>query len=171
MALCQFIYGVIEKYLCFERVVYVRYVSIDHFVITTPLKKRYSRPLVMLWSTWCISVGERCRRFAAEPLHDLMTAQMAARLTLRSFKHKKRKVSNSSYSSVLIISYGDSPFPQLYNILCLRYLYRLLVICCSRLRGNSILITYQFMSISGPVSAYLVYSSIFFKPVPWMRYD
>ena len=49
MALCRFIYGVIKKYLCLERVVHVRYVSIDDLVITTPLKKRYCRPLVMLW--------------------------------------------------------------------------------------------------------------------------
>ena len=49
MALCRFIYGVIKRYLCPERVVHVRYVSIDDLVITTPLKKRYSRPLVMLW--------------------------------------------------------------------------------------------------------------------------
>ena len=48
MALCRFIYGVIKKSLCPERVVHVRYVSIDDVVITTPLKKRYSRPLVML---------------------------------------------------------------------------------------------------------------------------
>ena len=41
--------AVIKKYLCNERVVHVRYVAIDNLVITTPLKKRYSRPLVMLW--------------------------------------------------------------------------------------------------------------------------
>ena len=35
--------------LCNERVVYIQYVAIDDLVITTPLKKRYSRPLVMLW--------------------------------------------------------------------------------------------------------------------------
>ena len=39
MALCRFIYGVIKKYLCFEREVHVHYVSIDDLVITTPLKK------------------------------------------------------------------------------------------------------------------------------------
>ena len=49
MALCRFIYGVIKFYLCNERVVYVHYVAIDDLVITTPLKIRYSRPLVMLW--------------------------------------------------------------------------------------------------------------------------
>ena len=49
MALCRFIYGVIKKYLCNERVVHVHYVAIDDLVITTPLKNRYSRPLVMLW--------------------------------------------------------------------------------------------------------------------------
>ena len=49
MALSRFIYGVIKKYLCLERVVYVRYVSIDDLVITTSLKKRYSCPLVKLW--------------------------------------------------------------------------------------------------------------------------
>ena len=43
------IYGVIKKYLCNERVVHVHYVAIDDLVITTPLKKRYSCPLVMLW--------------------------------------------------------------------------------------------------------------------------
>ena len=47
MALCRSIYGVIKKYLCNERVVH--YVSIDDLVITIPLKKRYSRPLVILW--------------------------------------------------------------------------------------------------------------------------
>ena len=44
-----YLYGVIKKCLCIERLVHVRYVSIDDLVITTPLKKRYSRPLVMLW--------------------------------------------------------------------------------------------------------------------------
>ena len=45
MAQCRFIYGVIKEYLCFERVFHVHYISIDDIVITTPLKKRYSRPL------------------------------------------------------------------------------------------------------------------------------
>ena len=49
MALCRYIYGVTKKYLCNERVVYVHYVSIDDLLITTPLKKWYSHPLVMLW--------------------------------------------------------------------------------------------------------------------------
>ena len=49
MALCRFIYGVIKKYLCFEREVDVHYVSIDDLVITTQMKTRYSSPLVMLW--------------------------------------------------------------------------------------------------------------------------
>ena len=35
--------------MCNERVVHVHYVAIDDLVITTPLKNRYSRPLVMLW--------------------------------------------------------------------------------------------------------------------------
>ena len=54
--------GVVKKCLCSERVVPVHYVAIDDLVITTPLKKRYNRPLV-------ISVRARCRRFTAEPLH------------------------------------------------------------------------------------------------------
>ena len=37
-------YGVIKKYLCYERVV-----QAHNIVITTPLKKRYSRHLGMLW--------------------------------------------------------------------------------------------------------------------------
>ena len=41
--------GVVKKCLCSERVVPVHYVAIDDLVITTPLKKRYNRPLVMLW--------------------------------------------------------------------------------------------------------------------------
>ena len=49
MALYRFIYGVIEKIVCNERMVHVHYVAIDDLVITTPLKIRYSRPLVMLW--------------------------------------------------------------------------------------------------------------------------
>ena len=49
MALCRFIYGAVEKILCNERVVHVHYMAIDDLVITTPVKKRYSRPLVMLW--------------------------------------------------------------------------------------------------------------------------
>ena len=49
MALCRFIYGVIKIFLCIKRVVHVGYVSIDDLVITTPLKQRYIRPLVMLW--------------------------------------------------------------------------------------------------------------------------
>ena len=48
MALCQFIYGLIKKCLCNEGEVHVQYVAIDDLVITTPLKKRYNRPLVML---------------------------------------------------------------------------------------------------------------------------
>ena len=68
MELCRFIYGVIKKYLCYERVVHVRYVSIDDLVITTPLEKRYSA----LWSCCgrpgASRVEERCR-FSAEPLH------------------------------------------------------------------------------------------------------
>ena len=39
-----------RPFLCSERVVHVHYVAIDDLVITTPLKKkRYNRPLVMLW--------------------------------------------------------------------------------------------------------------------------
>ena len=41
--------GVVKKCLCGERVVPVHYVAIDDLVITTPLKKRYNRNLVMLW--------------------------------------------------------------------------------------------------------------------------
>ena len=41
--------GVVKTCLCGERVVPVHYVAIDDLVITTPLKKRYNRPLVMLW--------------------------------------------------------------------------------------------------------------------------
>ena len=36
-------------FLCSKRVVHVHYVAIDDLVITTPLKKRYNRPLVMVW--------------------------------------------------------------------------------------------------------------------------
>ena len=39
---------VINTFLCSKRVVHVHYVAIDDLVITTPLKKRYNRPLVML---------------------------------------------------------------------------------------------------------------------------
>ena len=46
MALCRFIYRVIKKYLCNERVVHVYYVAIDDLVITTPLKK----DIAALWS-------------------------------------------------------------------------------------------------------------------------
>ena len=35
--------------MCKERVVHVHYVAIDDLEITTPLKKQYIRPLVMLW--------------------------------------------------------------------------------------------------------------------------
>ena len=37
--------GVVKKCLCSERFVPVHYVAIDDVVITTPLKKRYNRPL------------------------------------------------------------------------------------------------------------------------------
>ena len=37
--------GVVQKCLCSERVGPVHYVAIDDLVITTPLKKRYNRPL------------------------------------------------------------------------------------------------------------------------------
>ena len=49
MALCRFIYGLIKKCLCNKRNVNVHYVAIDDLLITTPLKKRYNHPLVMLW--------------------------------------------------------------------------------------------------------------------------
>ena len=41
--------GVVKRCLCSERLVRVHYVAIDDLVITTPLKKRYNRPLEMLW--------------------------------------------------------------------------------------------------------------------------
>ena len=41
--------GVVKKCLCSERLVPVHYVAFDDLVITTPLRKRYNRPLVMLW--------------------------------------------------------------------------------------------------------------------------
>ena len=37
--------GVVQKCLCSERVGPVHYVAVDDLVITTPLKKRYNRPL------------------------------------------------------------------------------------------------------------------------------
>ena len=40
--------SIVKEYLCFERVAHGYYVSIDDLGITTPLKKRYSRPLAML---------------------------------------------------------------------------------------------------------------------------
>ena len=46
MALGRFIYGVIKIFLCFKRVVHVRYVSIDDLVMTAPLKK----DIATLWS-------------------------------------------------------------------------------------------------------------------------
>ena len=46
MALCRFIYGVIKKYLCNERVVHVHFVAIDDLVINTPLKN----DIAALWS-------------------------------------------------------------------------------------------------------------------------
>ena len=45
----NFIYGAVEKILCSDRVGHVHYVAIDDLVTTTPLKKRYIRPLVTLW--------------------------------------------------------------------------------------------------------------------------
>ena len=47
MALCRFIYGVIKIFLCNECLVHVHYMAIDDLVITTPLKKRCSRPLAL----------------------------------------------------------------------------------------------------------------------------
>ena len=44
-----YLYGVVKNFLCNEPPVHVHYLAIDDLVITTPLKKRYSRPLVMLW--------------------------------------------------------------------------------------------------------------------------
>ena len=46
MALCRFIYGVIKKDLCRERVVHVHYGSIDDLVITIPLKNN----IAALWA-------------------------------------------------------------------------------------------------------------------------
>ena len=51
MVLCRFIYGVIKKYLCNERVVHVHYVAIDDLVITTPLIHN----IATLWSCSGIS--------------------------------------------------------------------------------------------------------------------
>ena len=63
-----------------------------------------------------------CCPFAAEPLHDWMTAQMAMRLTLRSFKHEKCIVSifeeilghrpvrrHPCFTQKFLIKYGMSP--------------------------------------------------------------
>ena len=58
MALCRFIYAVIEKIVCNERMVHVHYVAIDDLEITTPLKIRYSRPLVMLWTAGASLLGQ-----------------------------------------------------------------------------------------------------------------
>ena len=41
--------GVVKRCLRSKRVDRVHYVAIDDLVITTPLKKRYNRPLEMLW--------------------------------------------------------------------------------------------------------------------------
>ena len=83
-------------------------VAIGDLVIAAPLEKRCGRPLVVLWWDRCISVEAGCRRFAAGPLHGWVTAQVAAGLALRAFRHKKRKVSNSlvfthSWFPVLLI--------------------------------------------------------------------
>ena len=61
----------------------------DDFLITTTLKKnQHNRPLADLAHH---RVGANCH-FAAEPLHDKMTEQMATRLTLHSFKCEKRSL-------------------------------------------------------------------------------
>ena len=49
MALRRLIYGVIKEYLCYKRVIHIHYITIDDLGITIPLKKQFSRPLVMLW--------------------------------------------------------------------------------------------------------------------------
>ena len=72
MALCRFIYGVIKKNLCNERLVYVHYVAIDAFN-----SDYYSIEKTIIAALWSCSgkpgaslSGQRCRRFAAaEPLH------------------------------------------------------------------------------------------------------
>ena len=53
-----------------------------------------------------VTVGANCH-FAAEPLLDIMTAQMATRLMLRSFKRENRKVSiiDEATHTLLLLAY------------------------------------------------------------------
>ena len=71
---------------------HVQNISIDDFMITTTYKKRYNRPLVMLWY---IDLAHVVLGQVVASLLSLcmtkMTAQMATRLTLRSFKAKIAK--------------------------------------------------------------------------------
>ena len=85
---------------------HVQYISIDDFLIATTQKKRHGHPLVDLAHH---RVGANCR-LTVEPLHDLMTAQMVTRLTLRSFKRENRKVSYREVAQIhkshIYTSYG-----------------------------------------------------------------
>ena len=53
MALCPFIYGAINKQLCYQRMLHVQYTSIDDFLITTT----YKNNIATLWRTWHIIVS------------------------------------------------------------------------------------------------------------------
>ena len=89
-ALCRFIYHVSMEQsrnnyvinLCF---MYIYWWLSDYYNIE---KQKQNRPLANLSHH---RVRANCR-FAAEPLHDYMSAQMTTRLTLRSLNRKKRSL-------------------------------------------------------------------------------
>ena len=91
MALCRFYLwsnqGMIMLSTCASRTILIYWSLSDYYSI----EKQHIRPLGNLAHH---HVGENCR-FAAEPLHGWMTAQMATRLTYFTFvqTHKKSKVS------------------------------------------------------------------------------
>ena len=69
----------------------VRHTSIDDFLITTPYKKQHGLPLELSGRPSVSSSKRGSYRFAAELLHDWVTAQMGMRLALRSLNDKNAK--------------------------------------------------------------------------------
>ena len=115
--------------------VHVQYISIDNLVITTPLKKQYSRPLVMLCEISCIScwgkLSLRCWAFAwlndcangDEADFTFVQTQQTQSLyffNLTFFQFKSESTTSRSRSNVIkycislilffILEYTSSPF-------------------------------------------------------------
>ena len=78
-----------------------------NYSIIAPYIKRHIAIFRPCWDqdvvSKCITLWAKCC-FAAKPLQDSMTAQIRMRLTLRSFKHEKHKVSiNATWTESLFV--------------------------------------------------------------------